>query len=146
MTIGVRALHVTCDSCGVPQALADRLARLIEHYADAEEARAAAAAALAREHTSQARERAQADLARLRGLLLELGRLAAAAGALAAHLSDSLAVSYLSGDFADAQQAREALTAVGTLCATLRRTATDAQGWAVGIDGGLPGLLAAGEL
>ena len=81
---------------GVPQALAGRLARLIEHYADAEEARAAAAVAPAREPASAARERAQADLARLGGLLLELGRRAEAAGALAAHLGDSLAVSYLS--------------------------------------------------
>jgi len=69
----------------------------------------------ARQPVSPARERAQADLARLRGLLLELGRLAEAAGALAAHLGDSLAVSYLSDDFAGAQQAREALTAVGAL-------------------------------
>ena len=85
---------------GVPQALAGRLARLIEHYADEEEARAAAAAAPAREPASPARERAQADLARLRGLLLELGRLAEGGGALAARLNDSLAVSYLSHDFA----------------------------------------------
>jgi hypothetical protein len=128
------------------QALAGRLARLIECRADAEEARAAAAGAPAREPASAARERAQADLARLRGILLELGRLAEGGGALAAHLGDSLAVSYLSDDFAEAQQARQALTAVGALCATLRRTAADAQEWAAGIYGELPGLRAADEL
>ena len=74
-------------------------------------------------------------------LLLELERLAEAAGALAAHLSDSLAVSYHSDDFAEAQEARQALAAVGALCATLRRTASDAQEWAAGIDGELPGLV-----
>jgi len=121
------------------QALAGRLARLIAHYADEEEARAAAAAP-AREPASAARERAQADLARLRGLLLELGSLAEAAGALAAHLGDSLAVSYLSDDFSEAQEARQALAGVGALCATLRRTAADAQEWAAGIDVELPGL------
>ena len=47
---------------GVPEALAGRLARLIDHYVDAEEARAREADAPAR-----TRERAQADLARLRG-------------------------------------------------------------------------------
>ena len=72
--------------------------------------------------------------------MLELGRLAEAAGAVAAHLNDALAVSYLSNDFAEAQQAREALAAVGALCATLRRTAADAQEWAAGIDVELPGL------
>ena len=85
---------------GVPEALAGRLARLVDHYVDAEEARAREADAPAR-----ARERAQADLARLRALVLELGRLAEGAGALAAHLSDALAVSYHSDDFAEAEQA-----------------------------------------
>ena len=74
---------------GVPEALAGRLARLVDHYVDAEEARGREADAPAR-----ARERAQADLARLHALLLELGRLAEGAGALAAHLSDALVVSY----------------------------------------------------
>ena len=45
---------------GVPEALAGRLARLVNHYVDAEEARAREVDAPAR-----ARERAQADLARL---------------------------------------------------------------------------------
>ncbi len=128
---------------GVPEALAGRLARLIEHYVDAEEARAAASADAP---ASAARERAQADLARLRALLLELGRLAEGAGALAAHLSDALVVSYHSDDFAEAQEARQALAAVGALCAALRRTAADAQDRLAGIDAELPGLLATGEL
>ena len=71
--------------------------------------------------------RAAADLARLYALLLDLGRLAEGAGALAAHLSDSLVVSYHSNDFAEAQDARQALAAVGALCVVLRRTAGDAQ-------------------
>jgi hypothetical protein len=121
---------------GVPEALAGRLARLVDHYADAEEAHAREADAPA-----LARERAQADLARLRALLLELGRLADGSGALAAHLNDALAVSYHSNDFAEAQDARQALTAVGVLCATMRRTAGDAQEWVAGIDLELPGLL-----
>ena len=82
---------------GVPEALAGRLARLVDHYVDAEEARGREADAPAR-----ARERAQADLARLHALLLELGRLAEGAGALAAHLNDALVVSYHSDDFAEA--------------------------------------------
>jgi len=119
------------------EALAGRLARLVDHYVDAEEARAREADAPAR-----ARERAQADLARLHSLLLELGRLAEGAGALAAHLSDSLVVSYHSGDFAEAEQARQSLAAVGALCAVLLRTAGDAQDHLAGVDSELPGLLA----
>jgi len=122
---------------GVPEALAGRLARLVGHYADEREGEADAPA--------RARERAQADLARLRGLLLELGRLAEGAGALAAHLNDALAVSYHSDDFAEAQEVKQALTAVGALCASLRRTAADAQEWAAGIDAELPGLLTSSE-
>ena len=72
---------------GVPEALAGRLARLVDHYVDAEEARAREADAPGE------RGRAQADLARLRALLLELGRLAEGAGALAAGLNDALVVS-----------------------------------------------------
>ena len=102
---------------GVPEALAGRLARLIEHYADARECEADA--------PSRARERAQADLARLHALLLELGCVAEGAGALAAHLNDALAVSYHSDDFAEAQEAKQALAAVGALCGVPRRTAAD---------------------
>jgi len=120
---------------GVPEALAGRLARLVDHYVDAEEARGRDADAPAR-----ARERAQADLARLRALLLELGRLAEGAGARAAHLNDSLVVSYHSDDLDEAEQARQTLAAVGALCAVLRRTAGDAQDRLAGIDAELPGL------
>ena len=74
--------------------------------------------------------------------LLELGRLAEGAGALAAHLSDTLVVSYHSDDFAEAEQARQALAAAGALCAVLRRTAGDAQDHLAGVDYELPGLLA----
>jgi hypothetical protein len=124
---------------GVPEALAGRLARLVDHYADAEEERAREADAPA-----WARERAQADLARLRALLLELGRLADGSGALAAHLNDALAVSYHSDDFAEAQDARQALAAAGALCAVLCRTAADAQERLAGFDPELPGLRATG--
>jgi hypothetical protein len=90
--------------------------------------------------------RAQADLARLRALLLELGRLADGSGALAAHLNDALVVSYHSDDFAEAQDTRQALSAVGALCAVLRRTAGDAQDRLAGIDPELHGLLTAEKL
>ena len=125
---------------GVPEALAGRLARLAAHYADSEEVRAGGAEAPAR-----ARERAQADLARLHALLLELGRLAEGAGAQAAHLNDSLAVSYHSDDFAVAQEAKQALAAVAALCGVLCRTAADAHHWLADIDA-MPGLLPTGEL
>ena len=52
---------------GVPEALAGRLAWLVDHYVDAEEARAREADAPAGRAG-----RAQADLARLRALVLEL--------------------------------------------------------------------------
>ena len=103
----------------MPEALAGRLARLIEHCADEWECEA---------HVPvRTRERAQADLAHLHALLLELGRLAEGAGALAANLNDSLAVSYHSDDFVEAQEAKQALAAVAALCAVLRRIAGDAQ-------------------
>jgi hypothetical protein len=125
---------------GVPEALAGRLARLVDHYVEVEEARGREADAPAR-----ARERAQADLARLHTHLLELGSLAEGAGALAAHLSDTLVVSYHSDDFSEAQDARQALAVVGALCAVLRRTAGDAQDRLAGIDSELPGLVDPGE-
>ena len=90
--------------------------------------------------------RAQADLARLRALALELGHLAEGAGALAAHLSDSLVFSYHSDDFDEAEQARQSLSAVVALRAVLRRTAGDAQDRLAGIDPELPGLLTMGEI
>jgi len=120
------------------EALAGRLARLVDHYVDAEEARGREADAPAR-----ARERAQADLARLRALVLELGRLAEGAGALAAHLSDTLVVSCHSRDFDEAEQARRSLAAIGALCGVLRRTAGDAQDHLAGVDSERPGLFIA---
>jgi len=122
---------------GVPEALAGRLARLIAHFADERECEADA--------PSRARERAQADLACLRALVLELGCLAEGAGALAAHLNDSPVVTCLSDDFVDAQEAKQALAAAGALCGVLRRTAADGQDQLAGIDAELPGLLTTGE-
>jgi hypothetical protein len=63
-------LAVTCDSCGEP--MVPSLARLVDHYVDAEEARGREADAPAGRAG-----RAQADLARLGALVLELGRPAA---------------------------------------------------------------------
>ena len=80
---------------------------------------------------------------RLHAPLLEVGRLAKGAGALAAHQNGTLAVSYHSGDFDEAEQARQSLAAVGALCAVLRRTAGDAQDHLAGIDPELPGPLLA---
>jgi hypothetical protein len=121
------------------EALAGRLARLVDHYVDAEEARGREAYAPAR-----ARERAQADPARLHAHLLELGRLAE--GALAAHLNDTLVVSYHSDDIDEAEQARQSLAAIGALCAVLRRTAGDAQDHLAGVDSELPGSFATCEV
>jgi hypothetical protein len=120
---------------GVPEALAGRLARLIDHYVDAEEARGREADA-----PTRARERAKAALARLHALLFELGRLAEGSGALAAHLSDALVVSYHSDDFDEAEQARQSLAAVAALCGVLRRVAGDAHDHLAGVDPDLPGL------
>ncbi len=120
---------------GVPEALAGRLARLIDHYEDAAQARAREA-----DTPAWTRERAQAELVRLRALVLEVGRLAEGAGALAGHLSDSLVVSYHSDDFAKAQHVRQALGAVGALCAVLRRTAGDARDRLAGVEPELPGF------
>ncbi len=119
---------------GVPEALAGRLARLIRHYFDEREAPA------------RTREQARADLAQLRGQLLELGRLAEASGAVAAHLDDSLSVSCMCNEFAEAQEAKQSLAVVAALCATLRRTAADAQGRLDDIDPGLRGFMELGAL
>ena len=72
--------------------------------------------------------------------VLEVGRLAEGAGALAGHWSDSLVVSYHSDDFAKAQHVRQALGAVGALCAVLRRTAGDARDRLAGVEPELPGF------
>ena len=121
---------------GVPEALAGRLARLIDHYEDAAQAHAREAGAPA-----WTRERAQAELARLRALVLEVGRLAEGAGALAADLNDALAVSYHSDDFAEAQDAQRLLAATAALCGAAGHAAADAAECLAGIDPELPGLL-----
>jgi tRNA isopentenyl-2-thiomethyl-A-37 hydroxylase MiaE len=113
----------------VPEALAGRLARLIAHYADEAEA------------SARTRERAQADLALLRGQLLELGRAAETAAALAVHLDDSLCVSYHSNDFAEAQAAKQALAVADALYATAGHVVTGAQSALDGIEPELPGLV-----
>jgi hypothetical protein len=60
-------------------------------------------------------------------------------------MSDSLAGTYHSDDFAEAQDARQKLAAAGALCAVLRRTADDAQDRLAGVDAELPGLVATGQ-
>jgi hypothetical protein len=67
-------------------------------------------------------------------------------GGEGAHLDDALVVSYHSDDFAEAEEAKQALATVGALCAVLRRTAGDAQDRLAGIDSELPGLLIADEV
>ena len=123
---------------GVPKALAGRLARLIDHFMEERE----------REPDSpeRARERAQADLASLRGRLLELRRMAETSASFAAHLDETLCVSYHSNDFAEAQEAKQALAVVGALCSSVSRTVADAQEAAAGIDLELAGLLSPSDL
>jgi hypothetical protein len=125
---------------GVPEALAGRLARLVDHYVDAEEARAREADAPAR-----SRERAQADLASLRAQLLELGRLAEDAGAVASRLGDALSVSYMSDRFDEAEEVKRSLAVTAALCATVRRTVADAASRLRAIDPELPGFLPFGD-
>jgi hypothetical protein len=55
-------------------------------------------------------------------------------------LTDSLAVSYHSDDFAEAEEAKQALAVAAALCASIRRTAGDAQDQLAGVDPELPGL------
>jgi hypothetical protein len=114
---------------GVPEALAGRLARLIDHYV------------AEREAPPRTRERAQADLASLRRHLLEMGRLAEVAGAVACHLHEALSVSYMSNQFAEAQDAKQALAVTAALCATVGRTVADAASRLHDIDPELPGFM-----
>ncbi|HOT24800.1 MAG TPA: hypothetical protein PLB30_10075, partial [Thermoleophilia bacterium] len=114
---------------GVPPALAGRLARLIDFYVDK------------RAERPRTSERAQADLATLRGLLQEVGRLAEATGAVALHLDDALAVSFQSDDFDQGQAAKESLAVTAALCGTVRRTVADAASRVDTIDPRLPGLM-----
>ena len=118
---------------GVPEALAGRLARLIDHYEDAPEARAVrrtrSRGNASGRRPSCASPRARAELRRL------------AEGALAAHLGDSLVVAP-TATTGQVQDARQAFAAAGALCAVLRRTAADAQHHPAGVDLDLSGLLA----
>ena len=92
------------------------------------------------------RERAQADLAALCRQVRELRRRSALAAAAAGQLGFELVVSYHSDDFAEAQAARRAFAAAAALCAAAGHAAADAGECLAGIDAGLPGLLATGEL
>ena len=76
---------LTCASCGVPQALAARLVRLIDSYEDAiEELRGEEGGGAAAPPLAGSRERAQADLASLCRQVRELRRRSALAAAAAA--------------------------------------------------------------
>jgi hypothetical protein len=117
---------------GVPEALAGRLTRLIDHYVEDREA------------PPRTRERARADLATLRGHLLEMGRLAETTGAIACHLDEALSVSYMSNEFAEAQEAKQSLAVIAALCATVGRTVADAASRLHDVDPELPGFMAFG--
>jgi hypothetical protein len=117
------------EEAGVPQALAGRLARLILHYVAEEE------------EPPRTRERAQAELASLRARLLEMGRLAETAAALAGRLDDALLVSYESDAFDEAQAAKQSLVAAAALCAAAGRSAAEALGHVRVIDPELPGFM-----
>jgi len=119
---------------GVPAELARRPTKLILRWADEAEAPA------------RARERAQADLARLRQDLLEAQRLADEAAAIADRFVGALHVSAASDDFAAGQQAKADLAVVSALCRLAARTAAEACAVVAGIDAGLPGLLTSTDL
>jgi hypothetical protein len=131
---------------GVPQALAARLARLIDYYEDTiEELREEGGGAAAPPLTGS-RERAQADLAALRREVRELRRRSALAAAAAGQLSLELVVSYHSNEFAEAQDAQRLLAAAGALCGAANHAAADAKECLAGIDPELPGLVTTSEL
>jgi hypothetical protein len=113
----------------VPQALAGRLARLILHYVEEDEA------------PPRTREDAQADLATLYAQLLEMGRLAETTAAIAGHLDDALAVSYESDAFDEAQAAKQSLAVAAALCAAAGCSAAEALGHVRVIDPELPGFM-----
>jgi hypothetical protein len=115
---------------GVPAELARRLTKLILRRADEADAPA------------RARERAQADLARLQQDLLEAQRLASEATAIADRLAGSLHVSVASNDFTEGQQAKEDLAVVSALSRSGARSAGEAHASVAGIGRDLPGLLA----
>ena len=74
-----------------------------------------------------------------------MGRLAEAAGAVACHLDEALSVSYHSDDFAEAQDAKQALAVVAALCATVGRTVADAASRLHDVGPELPGFMAFGH-
>ena len=74
-----------------------------------------------------------------------MGRLAEVAGAIASHLDEALSVSYTSNEFAEAQEAKQALAVVAALCATVGRTVADAASRLHGVDPALRGFMAFGE-
>ena len=119
---------------GVPTELARRLTKLILRRADEADA------------PGRARERAQADLARLRRDLLEAQRLASEAAALADRLVDSLNVSFKSDDFAEGQQAKADLAVTAALSRLAARTGADACASVARIDPDMPRLLTSTDL
>ena len=128
-------LAVTCDSCGEPMVLGR------EH---AGRGRGGGA----RPRGGRARPGARAGAGRSRASPRASARTGAPGrrrGRPRCRLNDALAVSYHSDDFAEAQDAKQALAAVGALCGVLRRTAGDAQEWVAGIDTELPGLRTTGD-
>ncbi len=125
---------------GVPEALAGRLARLVDHYVDAEEARARGAA------RPRGRASGRRPISRVSTRsCTSWGALRKAQAPSPPHLNDSLVVSYHSNDFAEAQDAKQTLAAVVALCGVLRRTAADARDWLGDVDPELPGLLDPGQ-
>jgi hypothetical protein len=114
----------------VPADLARRLTKLILRRADEAEAPA------------RARERAQADLARLRQDLLEAQQLASEAAALADRLAASLHVSIASDDFDVGQRAVADLAVVSALSRLATHTTSEACASVARIDPDLPGPLA----
>jgi len=143
---------------GVPQALAARLVRLIDHYEDTieelhaqcggegEEDADAGGGGAAAPPLAGSRERAQADLASLRRQVRELRRRSALAAAAADQLGVELVVSYHSDGFDEAQDAQRRLAAAAALCGAAGHAAADAEDCLAGIDPELPGLLTTGEL
>jgi hypothetical protein len=138
------------------QALAGRLARLIDSYEDTifdfreerggEEDCADAGGGAAAPPLAGSRERAQADLASLCRQVRELRQRSALAVAAADRLGSELVVSYHSDDFAAAQDAQRALAAAAALCAAAGHAVADAEHRLAGVDPELPGLLTTGEL
>jgi hypothetical protein len=143
---------------GVPEAFAARLVRLIDYCEDTieelhaqgvgsgEEGADAGGGGAAAPPLTGSRERAQADLTSLRRQVRELRRRSALAGAAADRLGIDLVVSYVSDDFAAAQDAQRALAATAALCAAAGHAAADAEHHLAGIDPELPGLLTTSEL